>query len=602
MNDPMMGLRRAVALFGLVLLGCQAAWAQGTTQEAPTGESEHEFTYATMSDGVRIALAVGYPRGFDPHSTSRKWPAMFEMQGYDSSTVPQRASAFGDQYVTVRASLRGAGASGGTIQAISHRNGLDGYEVIENWIVQQPWSNGKVAMHGHSWGGLSAFMVAATNPPHLSAVAVSGLLDDIYRDIGRPGGVRNAGFPVEWMVNLYQPTGPFGSSEAARRARGLTPQQYQDLWSSRPPWDLGRDILWNSLVSATERPEFAAASPGAFAAGVRAPIHIMHAYQDEQTGPSGLWLWTYIPDDVPKRLVLSNGDHGDVGRFAQDRLQWLNYWTLQDGQGEPRAYADAAQRVQVHFETPRDSVAVNRPLVASNFPLPQTRWTRYYFRDEQQLSTSPPTEDEGGEDTYVVTVGQADSDLDGIYYMFTCDEPLAVCGPIAVSFWASSTTVDTDFYVALADVDADGVIQLLQRGLLRGSHYAIDKEKSLSVTVDSQPVLVRPRHTHRDIVPLVPGRPYRFDIEVFPVGHVFRAGHQLALWISQPLSADPVTRHQDGRPAYWYESMMPPGTVRILRTAECPSHVVLPILPELPPMARVEIAPGGQAGIFTFDQ
>ncbi len=121
------------------------------------------------------------------------------------------------------------------IQAISQRNGMDGHEVIENWIVKQPWSNGKVAMHGHSWGGLSALMVAATNPPHLKAVAVSGLMDDIYRDIGRIGGVRNAGFPMEWLVNLYNPLGPFDSGEAARKREGCRPRSMRRLWRCARP-------------------------------------------------------------------------------------------------------------------------------------------------------------------------------------------------------------------------------------------------------------------------------------------------------------------------------------------------------------------------------
>ena len=299
-----------------------------------------------MSDGVKIALAVAYPRGCDPGdaSAAQQWPAMLEMQGYPDSTVPRPPHDFGDQYVTVRASLRGAGASEGTIQAISRRNGLDGHEVIENWIVKQPWSNGKVALHGHSWGGLSAFMIAATNPPHLKAVAVSGLLDDIYRDIGCIGGIRNSGFPVEWMVNLYKPAGPFDSGEAARQARGLSAEEYERLVAARPPWELTHGVLWRSLASAEDHPDFAEASPGNFAREVHVPIHIMHAYQDEQTGPSGVWLWNYIADGVPKRLVLSNGDHDDVWRFNRDRLEWLNYWTLRDGAGDRPEFADPAPR------------------------------------------------------------------------------------------------------------------------------------------------------------------------------------------------------------------------------------------------------------------
>ncbi len=136
-----------------------------------------------------------------------------------------------------------------------------------------------------------------------------------------------------------------------------------------------------------------------------------------------------------------------------------------------------------------------------------------------------------------------------------------------------------------------------QRGLLRASHRDLDLTKSKSVLVDGQQILVRPRHTHRAPSPLVPGQPYRFDVEVGPVGHVFRPGHRLAIWISQPPLGDPVTRHDDGRPAYVYESAMPPSTVQILHSNEYPSHVVLPLLPELPPLGQ-PLPAGQQAGIY----
>jgi len=254
-----------------------------------------------MSDGIKIALAVAFPGGYDPSDARTKWPAMLNMMGYPGSTEPEPPGRFNDRYVTVRASLRGAGASGGSIRPISPRNGRDGYEIIENWIVKQPWSNGRVALHGHSWGGLTGFMIAATHPPHLQAVAVSGLLDDVYRDIGRIGGIRNAGFPVDWMNSLYLPTGPFDSGRAAMQTRGLTADQYRQIVASRPPIDFARSLLWKMLVTEQNPPESKAASPGTFAKEIQAPIQIMHSWQDEQTGPSGVWLWTYIPDDVPAR-------------------------------------------------------------------------------------------------------------------------------------------------------------------------------------------------------------------------------------------------------------------------------------------------------------
>lgn len=556
-----------------------------------------EFTFARMADGVEIALAVGYPRGCDPASPSPEWPAVLEMHGYPGSTVPQHPAAFGHRYVTVRASLRGAGASGGSIQAISPRNGMDGHEVIERWIVAQPWSNGKVALHGHSWGGLSALMIAATNPPHLSAVAVSGLFDDVYRDIGRIGGIRNAGFPVDWLVNLYRPAGPFGSGEAAREARGLSREEFGRIVGARPAWNLPSELFWTSLTSQEYAAAFADASPGHFAAGVRAPIHIMHAYQDEQTGPSGVWLWRAIPDEVPKRLVLCNGDHSDVGRFVRERRAWLDYWTLGDTAADPGDFTNPARRVQVYFELMRGSQETGQPLTASDFPLPETAWTRYYLREGHSLSRQPPTGDESEGDSYRVMVGTPDGQLDGVHYLLPFEQATALCGPISVQLWAICDTIDTDLFAVVADMDPSGVVQPLQRGLLRASHRAIDSERSVTIHLDGQETRIRPRHTHQRLEPLVPGKPYELEIEIFPVGHVFRPGHQLALWIGQPPQSDPVTRHQDGRPAYKYESAPPPGLVTVLRGGEHASSVVLPLLPTLPPVRESVPSPGGQTGI-----
>ncbi len=556
-----------------------------------------EFTFAGMSDGVQIALAIGFPRGLARDAVEPSWPAVFEMMGYPDSTVPRSPRDFGNRYVTVRASVRGAGASGGAIQALSQQTARDGYEIIENWIVKQPWSNGKVALHGHSWGGLTGLMIAATNPPHLTAVAVSGLFDDVYRDIGRIGGIRNCGFPFDWMVNLYKPTGPFDSGEAAVQSRGMTRAEYEAIVAGRPRWDLPGSLLWHALHSEEDIEAFAAASPGAFASGVRAPIHLMHAYQDEQTGPAGAWIWHAIPDDVPKRLVLTNGDHGDVGRFQRERLRWLDYWTLQEDPGAGAEFTDRARRVQVYFETPANSEQVNQPLVAADFPFPETQWVRYYLHENHQLLPGPPSRGAQAGDSFRVSVDQGDQ-VDGVYYLLDCGQTTAICGPLCVSLWVNCTTMDTDLYVMLVDVAPDGPVQMLQRGLLRASHRELDPNRSLWLAPDGKSILVRPRHRHRDPQPVVPGEPFLMEIEVYPVGHVFHAGHKLGLWISQPPQNDPVTRHGDGRPAYKYVSAMPPGQVSILRDQDHASSILIPRLPQLPPLGREPLTPGGQSGIY----
>jgi predicted acyl esterase len=564
-----------------------------------------EFAFAEMSDGIRIALAVSYPRGFHRDAPERKWPAILQMSGYTGAVQPGSPSQYGQRCVVVHASVRGTGASEGTFNALGRRNGMDGHEIIENWIVKQPWSNGRVGVDGHSWPGLTGFFIAATNPPHLKAVTVSGLFDDIYRGIARIGGIRNSGFPVEWMNNIYSPRGVFGSDELAIRLRKINDQDWQQIVAARGEQIVAEEVLWQSLVHAEDGPVYEKRSPGTFADGVRAPIYIMHAYQDQQTGPSGAWLWSKISDDVPKRLLLTNGDHGMPRYFGEERSRWFRIWLLQDEDEDRDAVLDPQRRVQVYFDTARPGAhprPLNSPLEAADFPLPETFWTRYYFQVGQKLDPHPPSEaasETPAADTYRVEVGVDDDDIAAVHYMLDCRRPLAICGPVTVTLWATSTTVDTDFFVTLADVDADGNVQYLQRGMLRASHRALDDERSVCVDVEGQATRIRPMHPHRDPEPLTPGKPCQFEIEVFPVGHVFRPGHRLVVRISQPPLVDPVAFTPEGQKSYTYESAQPRGVVSILRDADHPSSILLPVLPTLPPLTEQAREPGSLAGIWS---
>jgi putative CocE/NonD family hydrolase len=144
--------------------------------------------YVKMSDGTLIAINVRMPNGF---VKGKRYPTIFEMSGYDGGSADGQSpdggagsrgltKIFYDNYVTVHASVRGTGCSSGEFDLFSWRSALDGREVIE-WIASRPWSNGDVGYYGHSYGGITGFMIAATRPPHLRAASVSGLIDDLYR-------------------------------------------------------------------------------------------------------------------------------------------------------------------------------------------------------------------------------------------------------------------------------------------------------------------------------------------------------------------------------------------------------------------------------------
>src|SRR3990170_1822905 len=169
-----MTTKRVLTLVLVTALG--ALLAVPLLPAAPAAASPN--TFITMSDGVQIALNVRMPKGYDK---GESYPVIFEMSGYDGGASDgdepyagegSRAltKQFYKDYVTVHASVRGTGCSGGEFDLFSWRSALDGRELIE-WIADQDWSNGKVGIYGHSYGGITGFMVTATRPPHLTAMS-----------------------------------------------------------------------------------------------------------------------------------------------------------------------------------------------------------------------------------------------------------------------------------------------------------------------------------------------------------------------------------------------------------------------------------------------
>ncbi|MGH2692709.1 MAG: CocE/NonD family hydrolase, partial [Actinomycetota bacterium] len=298
--------------------------------------------YVQMSDGTLIAINVRMPDTFEE---GQRYPTIFEMSGYDGGSATGRTISgdiadetgldflplqddsrqltkfYNKDYVTIHASVRGTGCSGGEFDLFSWRSALDGREVIE-WIAQQPWSNGEVGLMGHSYGGITGFMIAATQPPHLTAATLSGLIDDLYRGITYPGGVSNYGFPLIWTGGIRMAY-DVGGGTAPGIVRTQDPVCMQNLASHR------RTILNDPIVqgmSDVDGDWWRTKSLGTYADRIDVPIHIAGAYQDEQTGPRFPHLFELV-DGVPKRMVMSNGDHGTQqdGKFLEpDRKEFLD--------------------------------------------------------------------------------------------------------------------------------------------------------------------------------------------------------------------------------------------------------------------------------------
>lgn len=578
---------RPILLTAALLAGVFAA-SPAPAEHVHGGPDE----FVTVSDGTSIAVNVVLPKDFDPNVT---YPAIFEMAGYENGSSSDEgrtylgetedhcndmfdgncsgfpltgdshegtsAFRFDDDYVSVHASVRGTGCSSGEFNLFSTRGALDGVEVIENWLVKQPWSNGKVGILGHSYSGNTGFMIAAMynspqwgkdKPKSLVAMTVSGMIDDVYRGITYPGGVSNYLFPPLWSLavrNAYDIAGGSLQPLVRHLPDEIAQQCLENIATHRRT--IVEDPLLNGLND-IDGEWWHARSNIYYADDVDVPTHLTGAFQDEQTGPRFAHLWEAVPAGVPKRLLMLNGDHGSqVGpeESWKDRKAWMDYWMR--GIADP--YVDVATRpvsVRTLFEMHRseNGIVSNGFKESDAFPLPDTTWTPFFLGPEGTLS---PTETAEGNAMYLsgtkrqawfyeagpelgrpLTTRQGPDELDFVSTPFETETAMA--GPITANLFLDSTAPDTDIFVQVTDRNAVGKVSWLTRGVLKASHRAINYGAS---DYDGE-FLYRPWRPHTNPTNITPLEVNEYLIEIWPVAHVFRPGHSLQIKIMAPSAVD----------------------------------------------------------------
>lgn len=617
------------------------AWTGGSSAVATTVLTNgitvaHQYT--TAADGTVISLAVSYPPGSygDSHHS---WPALFEMDGYQGYPTPNDDEFFGHstQFVDVYAQIRGTGCSGGTFDLFSTQSSQDGAYIIDHWMPAQPWSNGHVAITGHSYSGLTGFLVAEQSP-HVDAIAVSGLVDDFYRSIIYPGGVFNEGFPVLWGA-LLRPESQF-SGNLQNYSNLSDPQCLEDeaqhQGSDTVPIQLIAPVYTQSTATSTSWAITHSLFQGV--GNIHAPIQINQQYQDEQTGPRGGYiLWQDIPASVPKRLVLSNGQH-NPNDPAFDKAAWLTCWVIDKPAGEacPSITGedatgstvtvpvdDAAHRVLMYFDSEGTSSAAqkrNTPYLTSDWPALETDWQRYYLHPDGSLDTSPTTASEAGTVSYLSTttdertsgtfgydlpapppgtnvaqVTFADGPNEARWTTKPFDRTTALSGPILLDLWLNSTAPDTDVFVDVLDLNtATGQMEYLQRGLQRESFRAVDAPASQTIaTGPLAGTIYRPYHDFLTQQLSLPGQTNELPIEIFPLGHVFYPGHALVIDVHAPPVNDPLS-------TYAYEPTQAPAENTIVMSVSDQSSLLLPFMSVLPPLWTVEPPCSDIAGYVCF--
>ncbi|MYI74870.1 MAG: CocE/NonD family hydrolase [Acidobacteria bacterium] len=165
-----------------------------------------ETVRVPMRDGVVLATDVYRPAvpGRYPVILQRT-PYGFRLgQGCFSSGLSGAMAFWAEHgYVAVSQDARGTFRSEGVFRPIFQEQ-EDGYDAVE-WAAAQPWSNGRVAMTGTSYMGVTQWQAALTTPPHLVAIAPGQTATDYHDHWTYVNGVFDLWFGQSWPLAFFAP-------------------------------------------------------------------------------------------------------------------------------------------------------------------------------------------------------------------------------------------------------------------------------------------------------------------------------------------------------------------------------------------------------------
>lgn len=526
-----------------------------------------------MRDGVRLCTDVYRPADRSGTPAAEPRPAMLIRMPYGIreayAYIPAVARFWARRgYVAVVQDVRGKFGSEGVWQPFAHEI-EDGYDTID-WIAEQSWCDGRVAMTGESYYAFTQWAAAASQHPALVSISPGDMGLDLYT-MAYEGGALCLSSTAMWAcdqiarryVNFYR----FDTTHLPVRdiadAGGLPGQLFQQI-ADHP----AREARWDEhdfrhLLDKIE-----------------VPVLVWTGWYDNlQRGTLQAWaeLERRRPDLADRRrLVLGPTDHetssdfdGKVGRIPipPGPRSWDRDLEFTDavlastaaGQERPVAIGRGGARVQAYL------TGAGRWHHDTVWPASDTTALRLHLRAEGRLTEEPgddaepglgfdydpdtPVDFWHGRDLWAMTTALTDrrplhqrADV-LVYRGDVLTEPVDVLGPLTAQISVSTTAADADVTVALIDIAADGHAQLVAEGIRRLSHRD-------------------PRNAPQ---PTEPGQVYLATVDLGATGHRFPAGHRIGVEVS-------------GSAFDRWDRNLNTGRTTIYHSDVQPSHLTLPVL------------------------
>jgi len=561
-----------LAILVLLVVNVSFGLARAETQSETNFAVKHESNVKVpMRDGVCLSAEI-----YRPDAPGR-FPVLMLLRYFpegkpEADFFPQRG------YVVALVSCRGRLGSEGAW--VPYRNDpQDGYDA-QQWLGQQPWSNGKIGTFGISYNSFTQVMPAPLGSPYLKCLfPVEGQQSNfghLYND-----GVMQLNVIFEFGLHVTQ------GSQSQKLLRHDDPyfrrlpliSAIEDFPNVQHVRDWFKhckyDEYWKSYGIKEKYNR------------IKVPAYFMTGWYDNLCHEGWRNFRGFREQGGSKecregtKIMVGPWAHG--GSYAakadllERQLRWYDYWLKGVNNGiadEPpiRIYVMGADRWRDENE----------------WPLARTKFTKFYFSSEGKanslhgngkLTTAPPPRaSKPDEFVYdpenpVPTLGGQVSTLHEIrgpkdrravqersdvlvYTSAPLAEDLEVTGPVSVKLYAASSAPNTDFTATLSDVHPDGQAIHICEGI-RGVTF----RKSLE-----HPTLIKPGHI------------YAYTIDLWETSMVFKTGHRLRVDISSS-NFPRYARNQNTTLPFGTSADMHKATQTIYHDARHPAHILLPVIP-----------------------
>lgn len=534
--------------------------------------------YVTVRDGTKLAVDIYLPRGskesgpFPTLVTFTPYYRHFKLKTPNAPNVEPSPTNFQyrdffipNGYAVVFVDIRGTGASFGCRDGFRSPTERQDYYDIAEWLVHQPWCNGKLGSIGISYAGAAACFLATTGHPAVKAVIPTFAIWDTYSDQCYLGGMLLNSFAL--FYSKLANTLDFDlRSELKNFAYFGNPQfdgpapvdgdedcrmRDQAILEHRNNVDLNDFIrefkFKDSRLSYQPDYTIETFSPHYYAGHINpdTAYYCVGGWMDSGYGNACVKRFLSLPNRK-KHLLIGPWEHGartNVSPFREtmvpqfelqaeflrffdhylkgidtglDREKPIHYFTIAEEVWKASDCWPIPSADEIFYCGPSGTLTQEKPgrdLAADEYKVDFGCGTGSHTRYERLVAKAVTEyyKDWHGRDARMLT-----------YTTPALEQDVEITGHPIVTLYVSSTERDGAFFAYLEDVAPDGTCRHVTEGMLRAIHRKVSKSPWNLQEVG-------PHHSYRqeDAEFLVPGEPAEVSFGLFPVSWLFGRGHRI---------------------------------------------------------------------------